>query len=154
MNRALPALPTAAKEEPTMTTIDVPRLRKVLEHATAHPEEHDQRFWVRRTACGTVCCIAGRVVIDAHGVDKISFSVLDDSAWAVEVNGSLVYIAVEAGVLLGLTSEQVDELFHRVNTLGDLWRIAYRITGGAIEVPLHVRADTGIFPGIFSRSPG
>jgi len=37
-----------------MTEINAPRLRKVLEHVTEHPEEYDQEYW-----CGTTCCVAG-----------------------------------------------------------------------------------------------
>src|SRR3989337_610111 len=62
----------------TEPTIDVPLLRKVLEHVTAHRELHVQRFWLvdlagartshdwnqvleeeGKATCGTAGCLAG-----------------------------------------------------------------------------------------------
>lgn len=38
--------------------INVPHLRKTLEHVTDHPEEYDQETW-----CGTKACIAGHAAV-------------------------------------------------------------------------------------------
>ena len=56
-------------------SLNIPLARQVLQHLIAHPEQHDQSHWGKRTKCGTVACIAGTTLLlsgepvkfDRHG---------------------------------------------------------------------------------------
>lgn len=100
-------------------TPNLPLLRKVLDHIDAHPDEWYQATWgiqTERSACGTAFCIAGHAIA-MSGEHVVSF----DSGGSMLVDGE-DYIVVE-GVgeveapeyigsrLLGLTSEEADDLF-------------------------------------------
>jgi hypothetical protein len=127
----------------TTTSINVPLLRKTLEWATNHPDEHEQSVWAQRTWCGTAYCLAGRAVVEAG----------HDISWAeadLDIFGGgqhttdgrdIELVAVEE---LGLPVDPnrapddpnyLSPLFDEDNTLADLWRIASELTGGEIEVP-------------------
>lgn len=112
--------------------IDVPLLRKTLEHITAHPEEHQQGVWGARflmTACGTAFCLAGHAVQFAgHEIEWDG----DDIACDVVGGASIEFTAQRE---LGLEDRQADVLFNPFNTQRDLWRLASEYTHGAIEVP-------------------
>lgn len=108
--------------------INVPLLRKVLEHITAHPEEHDQGVWVRRTLCETTGCIAYHTAVIA------GYSIYLDGYDMCRVStGELINDAAQR--VLGLTSGQAFRLFFGNNTLRDLWRFAERFTRGEIKAP-------------------
>lgn len=132
----IPTLP------PRGTDIDVPRMRKTLEHVTAHPEEWDQGMWAQQTACGTTACFAGHVVADAgydflwglNGETNPDGSYNTD-AWYASVDGQKQYISVVAARLLGLSLEQAESMFSVANGLGDLWELASRYTNGEIVIP-------------------
>lgn len=149
-----------------MTTIDVPLLRKVLEHVTEHPEEWRQAYWItgnlvvdgrtytgneglrrwyaledagmedRATWCGTTACLAGHVAVTVLG-GVPHFSGGPTVTSYVKLDGEVQYVQDVAQKALGLNSDQADRLFSAGNnSLGDLWRIAHDITRGEIEVPL------------------
>lgn len=119
-------------------TINVPLLRKVLEHITAHPEEHDQEVWgISGPACGTKFCLAGHVV-QATGHQLVWMDPLD---WEREVYGAEAALAVVddwrtvpavATEELGLDADQEQGLFWEAQTLDDLWRLASEYTNGEI----------------------
>lgn len=49
------------------SVLNIPLLRKVMEHIEAHPDEWDQEAWAARTPCGTTYCFAGiAVVMSGH----------------------------------------------------------------------------------------
>lgn len=112
--------------------IDVPLLRKTLEHITAHPEEHQQGVWGERfldTACGTAFCLAGHAVQFAgHEIEWDGDAVAD-----CVVGGAAIEFVAQRE--LGLEARQADVLFNAFNTQQDLWRLASEYTHGAIEVP-------------------
>ena len=84
-------------------TYDIPRLCKAVEHAEAHPEEFDMRFWIARLAtdqhCRTVACLAGTIVIQEDGMDALSDweEPWGDDAKALQQDGWLVAGSVGSG---------------------------------------------------------
>lgn len=125
-------------------SIDIERLRDVLEHVTAHPDEHNQTVWAWRADldialtkmiphCGTAMCLAGHTVVLAGR--KIDWATATRSGEAVRVvDGGR--ISDEARKLLGLAYDQAEALFDDGNSLADLWRIAGELTDGAIVSPV------------------
>jgi hypothetical protein len=123
-------------------TINVPLLRKTLEHITAHPEEHNQSFWAVQTPCGTAYCLAGHAVqLAGHeilwtDVCPCGCDSRERSAWHCTDGREIEYVATEE---LGLTEDQADDLFESRNTLHYLWRKAAHYTDGEIDVPEQLR---------------
>lgn len=118
-------------------SVNVERLRAVLEHITAHPEEWNQETWAQRTPCGTAFCLAGHTVVMA-GL-KVDWDDAEDGVSSTVKNGS--FIDEVATELLGLDSGASmfgHQLFAPYNTLADLWRIAGELTGGEIAAPPEV----------------
>ncbi len=128
------------------STVNVPLLRKVLDHITAHPEEHDQREYGVRTNCGTAYCLAGHVaVMQGHELRfrKAEYSG-DGRARATHGAGAEIAVAAIPGGgtveqtardALGLDRLQAYRLFHEDNTLDELWTLAGEFTDGAIQRP-------------------
>lgn len=116
--------------------INVPLLRKTLEHITAHPEEWDQAVWMRqsgRTECGTAGCVAGWAVTFAgHTLDFESAVIFWGEAQYLDDGREIEQAAQDE---LGLTDDQADRLFAEHNALTDLWEMANEYTGGEIEIP-------------------
>ena len=113
-------------------TLDVPRSRKALEHLLAHPEEHNQQNFGRRTWCKTTMCIAGTVILqDAVAAEQVSWEELngDDGVWfqfmcSPDPSGA-GWIEDTAANLLGLTtSSDVQYLFYEFNNRLALNRLA------------------------------
>ena len=121
--------------------IDVVLLRKVMEHITAHPDEHDQDVWAIEAPCGTVACIAGHTVI----MSGLTFRVdpPDDyerthygavrSAEVVAETGEEVDVAAQR--LLGLTDDEANALFLDADTISEIWDVVERITDGELTRP-------------------
>jgi len=128
--------------------VNVPLLRKTLEWAyeqhlkaeRGEPSEWNQSNWILTTECGTVCCIAGKITIDAGWTpvwgfvgggevvrrDGISDDVSDDvSSYASDV----------ATRELGLTEGQAQLLFSGANTIEDLYSLAGQFTDGEVQPP-------------------
>lgn len=130
--------------------IDVARLRKVLEHVTAHPREWQQGNWAVKGPCGTAYCVAGHAV--AMFTDVTFEWSEDDTPWAFRDDPDMVYGASEvrlpdgsirqikavARELLGLTKTQAAILFWSNNDLYDLWHHATVFTRGAIGIPAEI----------------
>lgn len=116
---------------------DLPLLVKVLEHVTAHPEEHDQSVWAQQTPCGTAMCVAG------HTATMCGWDI-DRSFWSPMTGFSQVrragcaerrHVSDVAAEALGLTADEADVLFDGWNTLADLWWVARKIGGDEVVVP-------------------
>lgn len=82
--------------------------------------EWDQAMWGRETTCGTTCCIAGKIVLDAGGV-FVGGTQVDpnrrnffDARMPGEVDS--VNIELKAAELLGLTVQEHTVLFLGSNT--------------------------------------
>lgn len=120
-----------------MFDVNVPLLRKTLEHITAHPEEWDQASWAQRDpVCGTKFCLAGTAVaLQGHEFVWNEYECECCQNIATKITGGL-YIEEQAAADLGLSSTQADRLFNAGNSLNDLWDIAASITDGRIEKPI------------------
>lgn len=116
-------------------SINVPLLRKVLEHITEHPEEWNQATWARETACGSVCCVAGHAAVMTGHTLKYE----DGRAYVTTDGRSIMEVAAEE---LGLGDTQAINLFDGSNRLSTLWSYASHLTRGEIKVPDNLPADT------------
>lgn len=128
---------------PGERVVNVPLLRKTLEHITAHPEEWDQTAWAEETACGTSFCLAGHVVHSQghellwRNVSDCCESCADAPAYANhcvvdERRRTIENVAMHE---LGLSEAQAQILFSANNELDELWRNSHDITNGEIQVP-------------------
>ncbi len=117
--------------------LNVPLLRKTLEHITAHPEEHDQGSWARYSpSCGTKGCLAYHAA-SMEGDLRASRSLMGGMIWYMEDHngfevGTIRKIARDR---LGLDGRQADLLFDANNTVGRLWWLAHEFSNGEVEVP-------------------
>lgn len=130
--------------------INVPLLRKTLEHIEAHPEEHIQSTWAIRgqlgefialfeadhlPACGTAFCVAGHAVQFAgHEIEWTGESASSCSVQNATSNYSQS-IEETAKKELGLSWPQAAELFAGCNSRERIWALANSYTEGEIEVP-------------------
>jgi len=133
------------KHELELSDEQVARLRKALEHVTAHPDEWDQRVWWRssvESGCGTAGCLAGTVVHQAGYEIPTTFETevdgerLRGADYAFSPTGRREEISEAAQRLLGLSNAQCMRLFNPLNSLARLWYIASVYSGGRIEVPV------------------
>jgi hypothetical protein len=115
-----------------MPDINVPLLRKSLEHITAHPEEWDQKVWAKRTDCGTACCLAGTALAIQGYEFEWSFGAFSREAFATADGENIGDTAQEE---LGLTDDEADALFSETNSLSRLWALANDYTDGEIKIP-------------------
>lgn len=99
-------------EAPTVLNLHL--LTRVRDHIRAHPEQHDQFYWVRKSECGTTGCIAGWAVLlngDAlepgkhfsgeHDVSTMDYALMDN-------RDTISHFAQQ---LLGLSYSQREQLF-------------------------------------------
>lgn len=147
-----------------MGKVKVKKLREALEYVTAHPEEWDQGVWAKRTPCGTACCLAGRVVLQAgHELDyyqeqeynprtnryeKIDHWVADYiKADKKYPNGEAIdrvaqdVLNYEIDDYWDTPREHLADLFEAGNSLRRLWELASELTDGKIEVPSYLPGD-------------
>jgi len=127
-------------DPPDNRTVNVPLLRKMLEHITAHPEEWDQDTWASESetsTCGTSFCLAGHVV-NSLGHPLVWRENLDHTAYCL-ADGQLRTIESVAIHALGIDNHDADCLFAASNSLYDLWNTARDITNGEIDIPDEVR---------------
>jgi hypothetical protein len=132
------------------------RLRAALEYVTERPREWVQDFYAVRTPCGTMACLAGRIVIQA-GYERFHWRSLKrfdedarahlpvpqaEKAYTVvldrpgdEYRFQSSKIANVAADLVGLDWVDADSLFAASNTLRHLWEYAAELSDGLIEVP-------------------
>lgn len=124
--------------------INVPLLRKTLEHITAHPEEWDQDTWAvesEESSCGTAYCLAGHTaqslgypLVWQPGTNMASFCLADGKLRTIE------NVAMHA---LGLDYHDAVRLFSATNNLHTLWSVANELTGGEIDIPDDVKVGRG-----------
>ena len=104
--------------------LDIPLLRKTLEHIDAHPEEHSQGEWV----CKSGMCIAGHAsilgggthVLDSDG-DTTCLVTMDDIGKFRQhkIYGG-IHIAQHAQYVLGLADGEASRMFYGENAVEDL----------------------------------
>lgn len=116
------------------------RLDAALAYIDAHPDEWRQSTWGMRTECGTSCCIAGWIVVQAgaelvFGDDAHGYGVEEAIDCLPDGEDYEESIAVFARRLLGIDSEVGRELFGGSNTRADLQdhrnRLAASLDGGS-----------------------
>jgi hypothetical protein len=120
---------------------DVARLRKTLEFIHAHPEEHNQQYWAVKRSCGTTMCLGGTVVHQAGY--KLQWQQVSSNMKAATMavhpaTGEIVNIEDEAADLLRIDHDDVQMLFHRSESIGDLYTVARDITRGEIAIPMEL----------------
>lgn len=117
---------------------DWEKVEAVVAHLVAHPEEHDQRYYGRRTACGTAACMAGRAML-AFAPDDIEWLPFRHgwSPYVARVGrpaeqqmvltaaaklryGTGACPAEAAQAILGLSMADADWLFLACSTLGQI----------------------------------
>lgn len=88
---------------------------QILDVIEKHPEHHDQNdFENPRAECGTTRCVAGwAIFIDATNRGENITSYIQASSMPFGVAPSTV-----AGRLLGITPQEREELFYRVDNSG------------------------------------
>jgi hypothetical protein len=121
--------------------INVPLLRKTLEHISTDPARWDQACWARRSDCATTCCLAGHALIlaggtlDFEGHSDLQVDEHTETGHGYGRDGRHGLIEYLAQAELGLDTDQAARLFHGENTLPELWALAGELTGGEITTP-------------------
>jgi hypothetical protein len=113
--------------------VNVPLLRRALDEITEKPETWDQGVW-----CGSACCLAGHVVA-LDGWEFIETNQLPGQFSRVTKDGITKTVPTAAADVLRIHDDQAEELFDGVNDLDDLWTLAARFTGGAVQLPAELR---------------
>lgn len=124
-------------------SVNIPLLRKVMEHITTHPEEYDQREYAVRSDCGTSHCIAGWALalsgreFTYRRLQSWDHRTAADFGWAAQV-GILGDCSEhdEAAKALGLEDDDAAEMFHEDQTLSGVWECVERVTDGEIARPI------------------
>jgi hypothetical protein len=112
---------------------------RVLDYIEAHPQEWDQRIYLRKDHCGTAACFAGWAVLLSG--DQPDWS----EGWPAEVgdtfsgeatdtvrvvsDGALDGVGARATDLLDITGEAAADLFAASNDLDDLRTLTAEIFG-------------------------
>jgi hypothetical protein len=109
------------------------RAYRTLDFIEAHPDKHDQAFWIYReaisqpitldldlavTECGTTACFAGWTVLLAGQQISARRTAMDRFGIPERAEG-----------LLGLTIEEADELFWQADDLADVRKAVFEIFG-------------------------
>lgn len=108
-----------------MNRAGLERLDSALAAIEAEPRRWRQRQWFTRTSCGTTCCLAGMVAVQA-GWEPTDW----DLNFYGDGSGDVTYQVGQAGVerhvrsvaqeLLGITDREADFLFFGDNDLAEL----------------------------------
>jgi hypothetical protein len=117
--------------------INVPLLRKVLEHVTAHPEEWEQGQWGIQvdTACGSAHCVAGHAAMMAGAKPVWNVHARTMENVTIPETGEAKSVFRYAAEVLGLSDAQGMRMFDAFNTLPKLWQFAVDYTKGEITMP-------------------
>jgi hypothetical protein len=105
---------------------------RVLDHIDANPEQWRQKEWISRldgADCGTAGCFAGWASLLSGDEPGWAFSDDDTTDIVVLDDESTPWVGDRAAELLGITTEQQDELFDGWNTREDLGRLVAEIFG-------------------------
>lgn len=100
-------------------TLNIPYARKVLEHLTAHPEEHNQTNFGMRTSCGTTACIAGATILMDADTTVLWDGVGMFGAVTTPTRPGQC-VTDRAAELLGLNSYDAGRLFYNMSNVESL----------------------------------
>jgi len=112
--------------------INLERLDEAIAYIEAHPEQHDQRHWFRRSDCGTTACLAGTVAM--LGGWRPDFGLFGGNGRTLHVHkdGTRKHVGDVADELLGLSREQSDALFVNATNLDDIRLFRDAIAAGEL----------------------
>lgn len=111
------------------------KIRAVLDYIADHPKEWNQSTYGVRTDCGSAYCAAGHaIVLNGH---KIVWWEADESLYRSDhaidketgLSRSIHNLATRE---LEFSVHEASEFFDEFNTLGDLWTLANKFTGGRV----------------------
>lgn len=129
-------------------TVNRERLVKLVEWAAGQdalrqlglPNEWDQSYWFIKdsnTACGTTCCLAGKVALDDGHLPTTAWDAGEQTAWEVAddgaegisivLDGKSISVKEYAQEALGLSDLEADRLFYGGSTLADVLSTVRRI---------------------------
>lgn len=93
--------------------MNIELMTKVRDHVVAHPEQHDQEIWAKKTECGTIACSAGWTLL--LGNPEVARQYADEEAFTftgvVRRFYSSLSVADAAAGLLDIDAYQADMLF-------------------------------------------
>jgi hypothetical protein len=92
-----------------MPELNIPLLRKTMEHIETHPEEWSQTTWAVRTPCGTTMCFAGTAAFLAGHAFEWSCRLVMASAATIRGGRLVAWVAQEE---LGLDACQARAIFY------------------------------------------
>jgi hypothetical protein len=127
----------------TKTPEQIRRAHELLDHLEAHPESHDQEFWISAhgvsgvfdahkvlASRGTTACAAGWTVLLAGGViERVTTARMIEGAAVWMPDGSRHSIRFAAAALLGLDQDETQDLFHDCGDLADVRKAIHDIHG-------------------------
>lgn len=117
------------------------RAQVIYDHLLAHPEEHNQRFYGKKTSCGTSMCIAGNAIIafrpDLVRWEESHGDALILSEWLQDEGKDIHEVA---GDLLGLDGFEQSNLFFDFDNESALKKLA-RVAAGEDFDDLNVPDD-------------
>lgn len=102
--------------------MNVELLDEVIQNIEDNPKSWNQQVWGSKTACGTVCCIAGHAVL-LRGAEPFWFPTKEDDEMSfakVKYQGGTWHVSDLAAKMLDLNIDQAEELFHYSNSLEDI----------------------------------
>lgn len=126
------------------TDEQIRRAYEVLDYIEAHPDKHDQSYWVNRMDglvtpelalgdCGTTACVAGWTVLLAGRsivrYDRIVEDAPVEYFSATEIERDLNSVPNMAVVLLGLDEDEEWEMFWECIDLADVRKAIAEIFG-------------------------
>lgn len=122
------------------TTLNATLAYRVLDRIEADPHAWDQTHWIKRTACGTAACFAGRTVLLSgyEPVFSISDPPVEEAPTVRDSDGNRIAVPYLAERLLGKryrnfidedAEPDEEDLFAAYNTIDDLRRIVAAIFG-------------------------
>lgn len=87
---------------------------QILEHITAHPEQHDQLSFGEKNDCGTTACIAGwAALLTDNAFFRKKFEDDESYGWRLVVKPDAEYSFESLGAnLLGMEYDDAWELFY------------------------------------------
>lgn len=112
---------TRATEITTLPGPNIERLDAAIAWAEAHPEQHDQGAWARRTSCGTTLCLAG-IILTHAGYKPAFVHQFESAGMFFSPDGAMVSPSTEAQRLLRIDSESASMLFLAAGDLANIKR--------------------------------
>jgi hypothetical protein len=136
--------------------------QRTLDHIHTHPEQHDQKFWIRipwetmpsstgpqAFTCDTTGCFAGWAILLTEHAPYFRIRTGNGASEVVRVTASgepdqdalPVDIQSTAITVLGITNDEADILFHHANTVSFLWHFSQLLCNGSLILPTRVAQD-------------